>query len=380
MVIVFVGAMGVQHWFAQQPYSLPDPPTMSYVKSALHHPVHLMWGVLFLVLTTCLILMPVSPGLFRPSKQSSVRLAIASFFILRLLLGHFHHWPEPWMGNIVTSTGTLGSIELAGGRPVVLSMPTRIVLSLAMIAIISTVISLGMNWLLQQQNRRWELIWNYFLKPADNRAGVQTILLTTMALLALEMTRVVSDVAYDRHLLPLIPFLVIPLLMCFQESGVTKMPWAAWALLVIFGMFAIACTQEVNSLARARVVAVDRVLARGFKPEQIDAGFEHGFWTQGVEVGHVNDIRVQNPPNAYDKTHGLTPVMRVKFRVESGKTDVTRFSDFGSVDYFSFLPPFHRTIFIDEFTDPWWLDEKRAATRPAEKSLLPPVLLQQYRK
>jgi hypothetical protein len=380
VALVFAGAMGVQHWFAQQPYSLPDPPVMSYLRSALHHPAHLVRGIIFLVLTTALILLPIWPELLRHLTSRRLILALIFLAVIGLGLGFFHHWIEPWMGNIVTSSGTLGSIAVAGGRPTVVPISVRMALSFIVLAVVSLLLALAVEWVIGQSGRIFTVAGNFFLKPADQRAGVPAILLTVIALLGLEMTRVVFDVAYDRHLLPFIPFLAIPLLMCFQKNGLTKMPAGAWMILLLFALFGIAATQEVNSLARARVTAVNRVLGAGYGPQEISAGFEHDFWTQGVIAGHVNDIRVLNPPNAYDKRHGLTPAMRVKFRLESGKTDVTKLTDFGTVDYFSLLPPFHRRIYIDEFTDPWWLDEKRAATRPAEKSLLPLLLLEQYRK
>jgi hypothetical protein len=37
------------------------------------------------------------------------------------------------------------------------------------------------------------------------------------------------------------------------------------------------------------------------------------------------------------------------------------------VPYISYLYPFHRQIFIDAYADPWWLNPRKAATRPADR-------------
>ena len=46
--------------------------------------------------------------------------------------------------------------------------------------------------------------------------------------------------------------------------------------------------------------------------------------------------------------------------------------------YFSYLPPFQRTIFIDKFKDPWWLNPARAATQPVPRQLISEILLREY--
>ena len=130
-----------------------------------------------------------------------------------------------------------------------------------------------------------------------------------------------------------------------------------------------AITQDINALGNARAVATDRLLAAGKPRTQIDAGFEFNAQTQIETVGHINDARIQVPPKTYKPNLSATYIVQAqaKYRLEFQHDAITRPTAFGSVDYISFLYPFHRRIYIDEYTDPWWLDATKAATHPADK-------------
>ena len=270
---------------------------------------------------------------------------------------------------MLTPTGILGGVELHGDRAVVLKEPVRFVLSITVVAVISMLLaSMG-------SPVRWP---KFFLHPTAEQVAVSTLLLTALGLLALEMTRCVFDVAYDRHLLVFIPFISIALLVWFQHKGLQQVPPRAWFTLALFTMYSVGSTQEVSSLARARVAAVQKLVAAGVSDNQIEAGVEHDYWTQVNTSGHINDARLQNPRGAYDPTKGPLPDRHRLYRLEWSTTPITTETDYGSIPYFSFLPPFHRRILIDRFTDPWWLDPKRAATQPVEEQTNPKILLWEY--
>jgi hypothetical protein len=379
LVIVFAGAITTQRWFALQPYSVPDPPVRAYLHATLAHPGHLAKGMLFIGLTTALLLLPAGAGLFR-RWQTWLTLAILTAIAFGMEPGlSRRHLIMPWIGNIISPTGVMGSIALAGDRPVMIPMWVRDAGSVCAIGMLVMLGWVTLRYFWRLKPGASIRIWDYFLKPAAGAAGVPALLLTSIALLGLEMTRAVFDVAFDRHLLPLIPFLGIPLLMLLEDHGRRSMPAGAWVVLILFAIGAAGLTQEVNALARARAVGIARLESSGVKDYQIDAGLEHDYWVQVQLGGHINDARLRNPPGTYNPRMGPTPEMRVEYRLESQPGRVTRRTDLGFVDYFSMLPPFHRRIFIDQFPDPWWNDERKAATRPVEKQLLPGSLLEQYR-
>jgi hypothetical protein len=209
---------------------------------------------------------------------------------------------------------------------------------------------------------------DFFFKPDNHRAATAALILTTLAYLALELTRCMFNVGFDRHLLPLVPFVGIPILLALQNAGMTRMPILSWLTLFLFAIYGIAITQELNSLARARVIAIARLKESGIDDNQIDAGFEHNYWTQAIISGHINDARL--PLGVYDPTKGPTPDLIFLYRLERVPMPDTEPSPFGQVDYFSLLPPFHRTVLIDKYKTP---------TPAPVRQILPKILVEQYK-
>ena len=263
LAMVFIGAIWMQHWFAQQPYSIPDPPSSAYLIYSMHHPVHLTMGMVYVTLTLTMLLLPASLLILRKGNQPHLLLSVCIFTLLALQLWHVHKWIFPWLGNIVTSTGTLGSISLAGNRPYVIPMAVRELVSIVVFAIVSIAVAMAVLRMAERRHGALTAVWDYFLSPARQSTGLRAILLTCLALVVLEMTRAVFDVAFDRHLMPLIPLLGMLLLVHFQRHGLVRMPIMSWAVLGVFAIYAFGFTQELNSLARARVAAVDRLKAAG---------------------------------------------------------------------------------------------------------------------
>jgi hypothetical protein len=397
-VFIFAGALAMQSWFDRQPYALPDPPLRSYLSVGLHHPAHLAMGMTTVLLTMLLLILPAVAGTLRGPRGFRGTVPVVIFVVFVPFLVLRHHAIAPWMGNMLTPTGILGSVELSGDRPVVLVKSIRVALSLG-VYIAGALLLASVFMSLARPRRAWDQLKSFFLHPANHGnipAGlplqrhassvpqsapiaIPAILLTILGYLALEITRCAFDVAYDRHLLPLIPLLAIPLLWLYQRSGHRQMPKAAWALLAVYAVFAIASTQDVLSLARARASAVQRLNASGIPNTQIEAGFEHDYWAELQTHGYINDPRLRNPAGAYKKGQSAIRSVQPLYRLEAAVTRATVATKFGSVAYFSFLPPFHRIVYIDRFTDPWWLDPQKAATRPSRlHQLIPKTLLQQY--
>jgi hypothetical protein len=275
----------------------------------------------------------------------------------------------PWMQNIITASGVLGSSELSGDRQVVLTTPIRHAVAIAVFVATSLLLSPAIVWMIRTSTPLRRTI-DFFRKPAEDRVAVQAMLLITFAYLGLELTRCISKVAFDRHLLPLIPLIGIPILLVFQQGGLARMPVVCWAVLLIFGVYGIATTQELDSLARARVQAIARLRAGGVRNVQIDAGFEHGYWTEADEFGHINDPRLRIPTGAFDPGKGPTPHLDFLYRLERQPTAATTQTAFGQISYFSLLPPFHLTVFIDQLVD--------LKKRPPSRQWLPKILIDQY--
>lgn len=378
-VAVFAGAVATLQWFARQPYAIPESSIFSDLHHAAMKPAHFAMTFVTLGLTTVLVILPAAWMTLRPLRGKRVIIAVVIFIAFGLVLVIRPTYAlMPWMDNTITVTGVMGGNELGGKRPVVLPIAVRTVLSVAVFAVASILLADLLLWL-SHPRQAWEQTRRFFLRPSTGRVMLPAMTLFAISYLMLLLPRCTRDMAFDRYVIPLMPALAIPLLLIHQRSVVNhRLPRFAWILLVVFGGYGVATTQELQSLARARETATLRLQAAGIPRTWIDAGFEYDRWTELESTGYINDPRIHNPPHAYKKGLEVTPSIQARYRIEARPVRDTAATPFGVVSYWSYLPPFHRQVFIDRFTDPWWLDPVRAATRPANRRhrMLPTAALE----
>jgi hypothetical protein len=413
-VLVFAGALLTMRWFAHQPYAIPEPPISVEIKKALQKPAHFLVNVLAIPLTTIWVILPALWGVLRfelppkrTSKQASMRIeqmretsdepatknipangvvdyaretrsrasdGTRALVVLLLLIGPVllavKYRPRiavaPWMGNTLSYQGVMGGAELAGNRPVVLPMFLRIfiavvVLVVACIFLADLLLTLTRPLKLSRRLRQFL----FFPEPGD--ALLPAMFIFAVAYFALLLPRCATNMAYDRYVLPLMPCVLFPLLLSYQRAGEWKVAKIGWVLLGIYALYGIGITQEITALSRARTVAANKLMTAGVHRSEIDAGFEFDFETQLENTGYINDQRILLPKGAYKKGLGTTYTLMPTYRIEFAPAIDTKETRFGRVDYTTYLYPFHRRIYIDEFKDKWWLDPVRAATHPSDK-------------
>jgi hypothetical protein len=355
-VSVFAVAWAIQSWLNRQPYAIPEPSMLALASLAARHPLRVATRFALIVLTTLLLLLPVAIGVLHGLRGR--RMAVAALILAIVgpaLWLHPYYALGPWMENTLTPAGVLGTAER--GRPVVLTVPVRAALSAGVFLVAAAVLASALLWM-SRPRRAWDEMKAFFLRPSSSAAAAaepvvaQSMLLLCAGYLALLLTRCALNASYDRHVLPLIPCLAIPLLAHRQRrgGGAGASP-AAWALLGVFALYAVASTQDVMSLARARVAAAQRLRDAGIPRARIDAGFEYNLWTELETTGYVNDRRIRNPPGAYRPGLGRTPSYHPLYRIESQPTPNTAPTAFGAVPYTSYLPPFRREVFIRRYVD-----------------------------
>jgi hypothetical protein len=129
------------------------------------------------------------------------------------------------------------------------------------------------------------------------------------------------------------------------------MSFLACGALAIFACYALASTQDVLAMARARAAAVSRLEAAGVPATAITAGFEYDYWTQLTTAGWINRPEIANPSHRFDPNLGPCPAIRPVYRLETQPDGDTEPTGFGAVDYTSWLPPFRRQVRIDRFRE-----------------------------
>jgi hypothetical protein len=244
---------------------------------------------------------------------------------------------------------------MLGSRVTTISMPVRVVLSLA-------VLGAALFLLEHLLTRPWRTT-----KPAGPSLQQAFCLLGpfTLSYVAFLMPRGMYSFIYDRYLLGLMPGAIAILLLLHQRWVAPRLPAVSTVVLAIFSFYTIGATHDWFSLNRARVAAVEEIRATGVSTQSIQGGFDYDGWTQIEAAGHINDQRIRNPPNAYHldlKVQRLPEKCRLSFAEYTPAIEPQYFvvfepmpclasSRFEAVTYHTWLPPFQRLIYIQKSPD-----------------------------
>jgi hypothetical protein len=375
-ILVAVEAAASIHWFNRQPYSIPEWPLSDSLSRAIHFPrrtlifiVDVCLTAIWLALPAAMFYVPLALGRIWIERRRRRGLVAASTAILVALA--FLTQPKlsivPYLGDTLSPSGCLGQIELSGDRPSVQSTLVRELLGAAVILVCFILVEHLACWLLKPHNAWLQL--RALLFPTDLRVALPAITLFTLAYLCLLIPRATFGLIFDRYALPLVLFAAIGLLALFQsQTSAERLPLrisiSAYVLLIFFALFGLAFTQDMLALARARASAVRLLREHAIPATEIAAGIEYDCWTQAQAAGHVNKYEIRVPPNAFNPTQGYTPALKCLYRVEFQPRSDTIPSEFGSIEYTSWLPPFQRRIYIDRFRHPWWLDAANPSPLP----------------
>ncbi len=355
-MIVLLGAIATVSWFNAQPYAVPEPPLGQSFQTLLAEPRRLWETILALWLTTAMLalpaMLPAVPlalrNLLAHWKGPRGLIALVVMMLAAMLLLHFPRFIEmPWLGNVLTSQGVLGKIEILGHRPTVLPRWLRQTIGVIVWSITAVAVSDLIGSLPHSHAAAERMVG----RLKGMRPALPCIAILSAAYVLTVLSRCGRDLVFDRYALILVPFVAIAALLRRQnapiQTGLRRWPWGiAPVMLGVFALYAIASTQEVFALARARLVAMQRLEATGIAPTDLDDGIEQMAWTQLQVDGHINNPDIRNPPDAYQKGYGYTPCITATFLIEVSPDGRASSVFRGDVQYFSLLPPFHRQIYI----------------------------------
>lgn len=358
---VLAGLNYTTFWFNHQPYAVFQPSVFSELKLVISRPLPTINTTARLCLMLLLLILPAAiPLLFRSSKETwqgpRVRKIIVATLLLAVLVAIAVH-PSlasiPWVSSTFDWQGINGDAPLPG-RPIVLITPIRALVAVSVYS--AACILAGELWNL----RRWSgHILRYLLAPPSGGFMLAAMSMVSVVYFILIVVRAAEFSVFDRYLLPLLPCASCVLLRLFEthnldaERMLRKAMPVAWTLLLVFGTYAILSTQDYWALAQARLEATRRLEAAKVPRTAVDAGMEYNGWTQLMINGQLNWQYVKNPPGAYRPGFGITPEVVPIYRLEyaPGPPETAQ-SEFGSVPYFSFLPPFHKQVAIDRVVAP----------------------------
>ena len=347
-------------WFRQQPYALEEKIYQGPIQGLMLG--HMAAEVTKAFLCLSLLVLPILVAwiLGWNSLSRGARMRVACIFVALLCValvfgqrGSLDHRIMPWLGHVI---GTLSIVphtgEMLGNRPVTLTVAWR--------AVVSLLVAMSAVMLLERLATR-ECMAR--LQSSVQLAQAGWILGPfAISYIAFLLPRAIYFFIFDRYLLALIPVAITFLLLLYQECVGERLPSLCTAMLIACALYTVAGTHDWFALNRARIAAIAQIERSGIPATAIQGGYEFDGWTQINVAGYINDPRIKNPPNAYQPNcepvnlpskcrldfASHTPSVQPKYFLVFSLMPCLQISPYHPVTYNTWLPPFRRTIYIQE--------------------------------
>ena len=182
------------------------------------------------------------------------------------------------------------------------------------------------------------------------------VTLTYWAFLAI---RVFSGTIFDRYLLPLFVVLAVVAMRFYQDTISPRLPRICFAALFLLAAYGVAGTHDMFSEERARLTAIDQLLAAGLPRTAFYGGFPYDGWTQIEAQGYVDvgDIKTPTGINRLSRARDkfkpcgywharFYPAIRPQYVISYDNFSCGDPQDtFAPVHYRMWLPPFSGTLY-----------------------------------
>jgi hypothetical protein len=342
-------------WFKAQPYTLREPlfPATGSVREMVGHFLAAFLCLSFLslpVLAAWFVRVRAIPRKTLIGMALLVPVAlIVSMFITQhsVLKGMM-----PWSGDVIMRMGILdyANAWFIGVSPMTFNLAERVAISVVVFAALITFLYGLLHERVTGSAKESGISWStlaWLLIPF------------TVAYLGLLAPRALWADIIDRYLLPLLVLAVIVLLRLYQERVAERLPSVSYVVLGLFVFLSVAGTHDWMAMYRARVEAIDRLHAAGISSSRIQAGYEADGPVQISNAGVVIYKTVPTPPgieraryrpaNLPDACVELfnehTPTIHAEYFLAYQVVPCLTTSQFGSITYHTWMPPFERKIF-----------------------------------
>ncbi len=297
--VVFIFAC--MHWFAQQPYTIPEHlPKAFSVASTLLVLTYAFLDLPFLLLPITLLFFPQIRKL-RPRSLVLISLLFVGYIFLATypshLRGDFQLLPLGagiGLGEWNNVTGMFAYDLLKGEAPVVIGRFAQVLLTFATFgALIGLIVSL-------QRDRRNSKATESTAVISRRQLGFLVAPFSVAYFLPL-ISRAGTPGAgiRDRYLLEPLVVALLCLLRYYQERVRWRLPFAAIPLVAIVAAYSVAMTHNMFSLYRARVAIATELLSDGVPDTSVDNGWEANFVTELRYSNHINEAKIALPAHSY---------------------------------------------------------------------------------
>jgi hypothetical protein len=362
-VILWLGSVAtivcLMKWFGRQPYSISDPLIQSlslnvdFVLVTIFELAKVFAGLICLLL----LIYPILGAWL--SRFFDCRRLWISIFAFMLFAWTLAQGLLPsgllWPTNLLFQEFTV-----AGANPTwdfnryALPATIRFGISLLTLSALTACVATS--------QKQFRTIWTSV--PSDSGRDIFWLSVPFVAsYFALLVSRAYGGAIFDRYLLPIMPFSILCLEVLYQRSFAKSLPFISVINLALYALFAVAGTHDLFATQRASLKAIGELRASGVPRTSIWGSVEYNGWTQIEGGGHINDPRITNPSDAYKSDIGgqtihsegcdldlgiHTPSVQPIYLVGFEPKACFKQSDFPAVRFHAWLPPFRRTIYIQQ--------------------------------
>ncbi len=338
------------HWFQAQPYTFGEPLRSKHV-AALKRDMGCFLAAVFCASPLLIAFFVSFPFKRRPAWTAALFLSPFLYFPL-VYFGTYGpaHWLAPFSIDALTSKGVDIPFTLTGQRPDVFNTPLRVALTtLVLFALVATFYFIT----------RAPRIAPKIAKPNESTTGLQLLCILgpfCACYLALILSR---EFIFDRYWLPLLFCAVIALVRLYNRTVAPSLPPASYVVLVCLALFTIASTHDLFATLRARLTVARQLEAAAIPRSSFYAGLEYDGWTELMLAGHINNPRIQTPPNSYRKIAepatftdcipwwlSWMPDVHAKYELSYQALPCTPQSQFPPFRFTTWLAPRDRVIYV----------------------------------
>jgi hypothetical protein len=389
-IAVIIDVVATSRWFARQHDVVLSTALWPTLKLLAQSPrVFFNFWIMHFVMTLMVIILPATIGLiayhsarlWKQRKELSTQLAVLLVAIGAALELHFNPTIafSPWMPNMGNPEGMINSLQLELSGRNQFSLPAWAVAGLSAVAIIAIALFCAGALLKLITPRATADSMRRFFRAQDGNPTLPILLVFSLCYCLLLASRANAGFIFDRYLLPILPCAIIGGLLSYQElqagsAGLRVARWAAGILLIVYCAYGLASMQQLLAVERARNEAIAYLERRGVPPTGIAAGTSWDFWTQ-LNVAWLNLSVISNPTHPYDPRRGVAFALNCRYRIEFSPAYDSIRSDLPPIQYHTWLPPFDRKLFIDNFRNAWWLDPKASGKHPGYRMWWEDVLI-----
>jgi len=351
--VLWVGAVaaifGLTHWYEAQPYSAPSP--MFYPGPLWQKFARTLFDSLGAFLCLALVVYPVFIAWLPKIRKANRKMLVNTAILVLVWMQWKQDWTLPWNPHLIVSEFARSrNAEMLPPDPSAFMLPFAGRLLFSALIFVTILVF------------RRSVIDEHQVRGALTRPAFWILVPFSLAYVVMLLPLISPLVFFDRYLLALMPVAMIILLEIRQREQTPDLSGLSMVTLVVYALLAVAATHDWFAWQRARIAAIAEVQATGVPRYQIQGGIEFDGWTQVENGGHINVIRIKNPPGAFDPNPRLpqvakdcqldfapfTPSVQPVYSVVFGPKPCLQPTNFPPVEFTSWLPPFHRWVYVQK--------------------------------